>query len=82
MLVEFTKIAHESWKGLMEFMSSKGTQNEDGSFTLKPQTFEKWMLRANTDLKDLDDKLKNSHLFEANKYLEGLINLSPFLNDA
>ena len=76
----FAKVAHQSWKGLMEFMSSKGTEMEDGSFVLKASTYEKWMLRANTRFEDLDDKLKNSHMFEANKYVADLSAYSPYLH--
>ena len=67
---ELADLAHKQWSGWMEYLFSKGTKNEDGSFTITAWAVERWERQVNTDYKDLSESEKDSDRKEADKFID------------
>lgn len=51
---------HEIWSHWMEYMFTKGTFNEDGTWTMPAWAVERWSRQMKTPYQDLSDKEKQS----------------------
>ncbi len=69
---ELAELAHEQWSGWMKYLFSKGTQNEDGTWTMPAGAVERWTRQRNTPYDDLSDDEQNSDRNEADKFLDGV----------
>jgi len=59
----FEKLAwleHDIWANWMKYLFTKGTLNEDGSFTIEPASVKRWTRQMNTDYDNLPEKEKES----------------------
>lgn len=62
--------SHDSaWSGWMQYMLSKGTLNEDGTWTMPAWAVERWSRQMNTAYVDLPEAEKASDRAEADKIL-------------
>lgn len=61
--------AHRAWSGWTKYLFSKGTFNEDGTWTMPKWAVERWQRQMNTDYKDLPDSEKESDRKEADEML-------------
>lgn len=62
--------AHEQWSGWMQYLFSKGTFNQNGTWTMPAWAVERWSRQMNTDYADLPEREKVSDREEAVKVLE------------
>lgn len=65
--------AHNAWAGWMRYLFSKGTFNEDGTWTMPAWAVERWQRQMNTAYADLPDKERESDRQEADKILDIVI---------
>ncbi len=63
-------LCHKQWSGWMDYLFSKGTFNEDGSWTMPKEFVERWKRQAATDYIDLSESEQDSDRKEADKFLE------------
>ncbi len=63
-------LAHRQWAGWMDYLFSKGTLNEDGSWTMPVEFVDRWKRQAATDYIDLSGPEKDSDRKEADKFIE------------
>lgn len=61
--------AHEAWSGWMYYLFQKGTFNPDGSFTILPESAERWARQLSTPYRELPEREKISDREEADKML-------------
>lgn len=61
--------AHGAWAGWMRYLFSKGTLNEDGTWTMPAWAVERWQRQMNTHYFDLSEQEKQSDLDEADTIL-------------
>ena len=61
--------AHASWTGWMRYLFSKGTLNNDGSFTIPPDLVKRWGRQMDTPYADLPESEKASDRTEADRML-------------
>lgn len=66
---ELANLCHEQWSGWMQYMLSKGTFNEDGSWTMPPWAVERWARQMNTAYADLSEPEQASDRTEAAKFM-------------
>ena len=66
------ELAHAQWTGWMEYLFSKGTHNEDGTWTMPAWAAERWKRQAETPYADLSFDEKESDRKEADKFLLAL----------
>lgn len=66
---KLAELAHDQWAGWMEYLFSKGTFNEDGTWTMPVWAVERWKRQAETPYSDLSEAEKNSDRNEADKFL-------------
>jgi hypothetical protein len=62
--------AHEAWAGWMNYLFELGTDNDDGSFTIRSDKVARWKRQAATAYADLPEGEKGSARTEARKALE------------
>lgn len=58
-----------AWSGWLRYQFSKGTFNDDGSWTMPAWAVERWTRQMNTRYVDLPEQEKNSDREEADKML-------------
>jgi hypothetical protein len=63
-------IAHEQWAGWMKYLFSKGSFNEDGTWTMPQWAVKRWQRQMITPFAKLSEKEKESDRIEADKFLE------------
>ena len=63
------ELAHEQWTGWMEYLFSKGTHNEDGTWTMPAWAVERWKRQTATPFNELSFEEKESDRKEADKFL-------------
>ena len=63
------ELAHEQWSGWMRYMLSKGTYNDDGSWTMPTWAVFRWERQMNTPYAELNKVEQNSDRTEADKFL-------------
>lgn len=61
--------AHDAWTGWMNYLFTKGTMNQDGSFTIHPDSVERWLRQAATEYSKLSHAEKESDRAEADKMI-------------
>jgi len=66
---QLAKLAHEQWSGWMHHLFSKGTFNDDGTWTMPDWAVERWMRQSHSLYSELSDAEKESDRTEANKFL-------------
>lgn len=65
---------HRSWSGWMKYLFSKGTFNEDGTWTMPKWAVERWQRQMNTEYDLLPENEKDTDRNEANQIIEILDN--------
>ena len=58
-----------AWSGWIKYQFSKGTLNDDGTWTMPAWAVERWMRQANTLYADLPELEKASDRDEADKMI-------------
>ena len=66
---ELAELQHDIWSGWMHYLFSKGTQNEDGTWTMPAWAVERWRRQAATPYSNLSEPEKNSDREIADKVL-------------
>lgn len=59
----------EQWSGWMNYLFSKGHENEDGSFTIPASWYWRWKYQAGTPYTQLPEDMKQSDREEARRIL-------------
>ena len=73
---QLADLCHEQWSGWMKYLFSKGTFNEDGSWTMPAWAVERWQRQIATCYFNLSEDEKESDRVEADKFLaliEGIL---------
>lgn len=68
------ELAHKQWAGWMKYLFSKGTFNEDGTWTMPEEFVRRWTRQAMTPYRKLSPEEQDSDRKEADKFLD-LLNL-------
>ena len=63
------ELAHEQWSGWMEYLFSKGTFNEDGTWTMPEWAVNRWVIQMGMPYNRLSEEEKESDRKEADKFL-------------
>ena len=66
---EVANLAHQQWSGWMEYLFSKGTLNDDGTWTMPKWAVERWTRQMNTPYEVLSESDQDSDRAEADKFL-------------
>ncbi len=61
-------IEHQRWSDWMRYLFTKGTLNQDGSFTILKGSVEHWTIQMNTDYEMLSEPEKESDRKEVKRY--------------
>lgn len=67
---KLAQLAHSQWSGWMEYLFSKGTFNDDGTWTMPAWAVERWKRQMITPYADLPEPEQESDRKEADKFLE------------
>ena len=67
---ELANLCHEQWSGWVKYMFSKGTLNEDGTWTMPIEFVQRWTRQMNTPYTELSESEQNSDRNEADKFIE------------
>ncbi len=68
---ELAKYSHDlAWSGWMKYMFSKGTLNNDGTWTMPIWAVERWTRQMNTPYSEMPESERQSDLAEADKMLD------------
>jgi len=62
-------LCHRQWSGWVQYMFSKGTYNDDGSWTMPAWAVERWTRQMDTPYADLSESEQDSDRREADKFL-------------
>lgn len=62
-------LCHEQWSGWMDYLFSKGTFSEDGTWTMPAWAVERWKRQAETPYAKLSESEQDSDRKEADKFL-------------
>jgi hypothetical protein len=65
-------LEHDRWSRWMKYQFSKGTFNDDGSWTMPAESVERWKRQMETPYADLTESEKDSDRREADKTLKVL----------
>lgn len=65
----FAALAHKQWSGWLAYMFSKGTFNEDGTWTMPTWAVKRWKRQMNTPYFELSESEQDSDRKEADKFL-------------
>lgn len=60
---------NSAWSGWMRYMFSKGTFNDDGTWTMPAWAVERWQRQMNTPYSDLSEEEKKSDRKEASEMI-------------
>lgn len=63
-------LCHRQWSGRMECLFSKGTFNQDGTWTMPAWAVERWKRQMKTPYAQLSGSEQESDQVEADKFLE------------
>lgn len=66
---KLTDLTHRQWSGWMQYLFSKGTFNEDGTWTMPDWAVKRWQHQMNTPLEKLSQSEQDSDRKEADKFL-------------
>lgn len=64
-----TVLCHDQWSGWMKYEFSKGTFNDDGTWTMPAWAVERWQRQLNTPYKALSEDEQSSDKDEADRFL-------------
>lgn len=67
---ELANLCHEQWSGWVKYMFSKGTLNEDSTWTMPVEFVQRWTRQMNTPYTELSESEQNSDRNEADKFIE------------
>lgn len=67
-------LCHEQWSGWTGYQFSKGTFNEDGTWTMPAWAVKRWTRQMNTLFPDLSEEEKNNDRIEADRFLAIIAN--------
>jgi hypothetical protein len=62
-------LCHDQWAGWMNYLFSKGTFNDDGTWTMPAEFVERWRRQSNTSYGDLPESEQDSDRTEADKFI-------------
>ena len=62
-------LCHEQWSGWMEYMFSKASFNDDGTWTMPPELVRRWGRQMVTPYSKLSADEQDSDRNEADKFL-------------
>lgn len=62
-------LEHEIWSSWMQYMFSKGTFNDDGTWTMPAWAVSRWKTQADTPYNQLTEKEKESDREQVMKHL-------------
>ena len=65
LIEQLATLEHDRWSRWMAYLFTKGTSNEDGSFTIQKESVDRWTRQLNTPYKDLSEEEQNSDRMEA-----------------
>jgi len=65
-----SNLEHEIWSHWMQYMFSKGTYADDGSWVMPAWAVERWTRQINTSYFDLSEKEKESDREQVYKHLK------------
>ena len=67
---KLAELVHNSqWSGWMRYLFSKGTFNDDGTWTMPAWAVERWRRQMETPYFELSESEKDSDRSEADKFL-------------
>ena len=66
---KLAQYAHEAWSGWMDYLFTKGTFNDDGTFTINDISVSRWRRQAATLYSNLPENEKESDRDEAHKIM-------------
>jgi hypothetical protein len=66
---QLAALAHDQWAGWMEYLFSKGTFNDDGTWTMPAWAVERWQRQRQTPYTELSDQEQESDRAEADRVL-------------
>ena len=66
---KLAELCHKQWSGWMAYLFSKGTFNENGSWTMPAWAVERWMQQAKTPYAELSKNEQDSDRKEAEKFM-------------
>ncbi len=66
---KFAEIAHNQWSGWMKYLFSKGTFNEDGTWTMPVWAVDRWKRQMETPYSMLSEDEQQNDRDEADKFL-------------
>ena len=66
---QLADLAHQQWSGWMRYLFSKGTFNEDGTWTMPAWAVERWQRQMITSYEALSETEQESDRHEADKFL-------------
>lgn len=70
-------LCHRQWSGWMKYLFSKGTFNEDGTWTIPSWAVERWDRQMKTPYAQLSESEQESDRTEADKFLGVLTGTIP-----
>ncbi len=66
---ELAELAHDQWSGWMQYLFSKGTFNNDGTWTMPAWAVDRWKKQMETSYSELSESEQESDRNEADKFL-------------
>lgn len=63
-------LCHEQWSNWLKYMFSKGTLNQDGSWTMSVELVERWTRQMNVPYAELSKSEQDSDRHEADKFIK------------
>lgn len=70
---KLAQLAHDQWSGWMEYLFSKGTFNEDGTWTMPVWAVDRWKRQMKMPYSELSESEQDSDRSEADKFMKVLL---------
>lgn len=67
---QLAALAHRQWSGWMHYLFSKGTFNEDGTWTMPVWAVERWQRQMKTPYSELSNDEKEQDRKEADRMIK------------
>ena len=67
---KLAELCHNQWSDWMEYLFSKGTFNEDGTWTMPKEFVDRWRRQMNTPYEGLYEPEQESDRKEADKFID------------
>lgn len=65
-------LCHKQWSGWMKYLFSKGTLNDDGTWTMPVWAVERWTRQMTTPLEEMPPEEQDTDRRQADKFIEAL----------